>query len=133
MILVFLAASNLRGQNNTTTAGRQQDLNYVSTTLPQLAVNFFAQLDRGTYSQAVAALQCSVSSATDAEFYTGLTQLVALPGDMHTFLGVSAAFAYGDLPLGLVWLEDGLFVALAVSNYAQTIGTQIVAVNGMPI
>src|SRR5580704_11077941 len=76
LVLAFAAAAALA--QSTTTAGRQQDLNYIANTLPSLAPNFFFQLDRTIYQNAVAALQARISSATDAEFYVGIEQLVAL-------------------------------------------------------
>jgi uncharacterized protein (TIGR03437 family) len=131
--LALFATMAAHAQLVSTTAGRQQDLNYVANQLPQVDVNFFSQLDRGTYQQAVAALQAKISTATDPEFYVGLAQLVAMSNDMHTSLTPGTPFAYGFLPLSLVWLEDGLFVVSASPIYAQTIGTQVAAVNGMPI
>ena len=130
-VLLVLAAASVYAQSVTTTAGRQRDLDYIANTLPQLDHNFFDQLDRGTYQQAVASLQARVTTATDAEFYVGLEQLVAMSKDMHTNLNL--AYGYGLLPLSLYWFEDGLFVTAAAPEYAKTIGMQLIAVNGMPI
>jgi uncharacterized protein (TIGR03437 family) len=130
-LLLVLAAAVPCAQSVTPPAGRQQDLNYIANTLPQLDRNFFYQLDPGTYQQAVGALQARITTATDAEFYVGLQQLVAMSNDPHTNLNL--AYVYGLLPLSLYWFEDGLFVTAAAPEYAKTIGTQLIAVNGMPI
>src|SRR5215471_3636656 len=114
LVLTLAAAAALA--QSTTTAGRQQDLNYIANTLPSLAPNFFFQLDRTVYQNAVAALQARISSATDAEFYVGLEQLVALSRDMHT--GLSIPFNYGYLSLSLYWFDDGLFVTSSAPEYS---------------
>jgi hypothetical protein len=76
--LALFATMVAHAQFVTTTAGRQQDVNYVANELPHVDVNFFSQVDRGTYQQAVAALQAKISTATDPEFYVGLAKLVAM-------------------------------------------------------
>src|SRR5450432_2459500 len=67
-------------------ADRQQDLNFIANQLPVLNPNFFFQLDRAQFQQAVANLSAKLATATDAEFYTGLAQVVAMAGDAHTTL-----------------------------------------------
>jgi hypothetical protein len=47
--LTLFGIATAHAQLVTTTAGRQQDLNFVANQLPQLDVNFFYQLDQGTY------------------------------------------------------------------------------------
>lgn len=131
--ILVLSSISAYAQLVTTTAGRQQDLNYIANTLPQLDVNFYATLNRSAYQQAVSALQAKITSATDPEFYVGLSQLVAMSGDMHTNLTPGAVFGYPSLPLSFRWLDDGLFVTAASPGNEQLIGTQVVAVNGMPI
>src|ERR1700679_3487837 len=131
--ILLLAVSEASAQN-TTVAGRTQDLNFVANQLPLLHVNFFYQLSPATYQQAAAALGARIGTATDPEFYVGLEQLIALAGDMHTTMSPEDVFYnYGYLPLAFVWLEDGLFVTTTAPEYSQALATQVVAVNGMPI
>jgi uncharacterized protein (TIGR03437 family) len=119
------------------TAARQQDLTYISTQLPKLHPNFFFQLDPAQFQQAVSALNAKVSTATDAEFYVGLAQLVAMAGDAHTSLSlqgsVSPSLGFLTLPLTFIWLDDGVFVTGAAPAYSRAIGNRLVAVAGMPI
>ena len=63
MVVVVFAMAAAHAQS-TTTAGRQQDLDYVANTLPQLDHNFFYQLGSSNYRQAVAALQARITTAT---------------------------------------------------------------------
>lgn len=130
--VLLLVVSDALAQ--TSLAGRTQDLDFVQYFLPGMHADFFYQLNPATYYQAASALQTRIGSATDAEFYMGLAQLIAMAGDMHTTIDPEDYFyGYGSLPLTLRWLDDGLFVTAAAPEYSQTLGTQIVAVNGMPI
>ncbi|SPE39466.1 conserved exported hypothetical protein [Candidatus Sulfopaludibacter sp. SbA3] len=116
------------------TASRTEDLNYVVNIVAKADKFFFATLDPTQFQQAAAALTAKVPTATDAEFYVGLAQLVAMAGDMHTqiFLGTGNT-PFLQFPLDLRWLDDGVFVVGAGSAYLNTLGTQIVAVEGMPV
>ena len=57
---------------------RTQDLSFVATQLPSLDPNFFSQLSRTEFQQAVNNLQANLGTLTDAQFYVGLAQLVAM-------------------------------------------------------
>src|SRR5215831_11875309 len=89
--------------------GRRQDLDFVANRLPALHPNFFAQVSRESYQQAVSAVDATLNSASDAQFYVGIAQLVAMAGDGHTSLNYSGA-PFQILPLRLRWLDDGIFV-----------------------
>jgi hypothetical protein len=99
--------------------------------------NFFFQLDPAQFQQAVDALSAKISAATDAEFYVGLAQLVAMAGDGHTSLflfGIrGAAISFPTIPMTFRWLDDGIFVTAAATPYTRALGTQLVAVGGTPI
>jgi uncharacterized protein (TIGR03437 family) len=136
-VAAFIWGAAILCAQATNTQARQQDLNYVSTQLPKLAPNFFAQLSPADFNNAASSLQSKLASLTDAEFYTGLGQLVAMAGDAHTFLdfeGAAAAGAgFGSFPLTFRWLDDGIFVTGASGAYSMALGTQLVAVGGAPI
>ena len=116
---------------------RLQDLNFLATQLPKLHANFFFQLNPADYSAAASQLGAQVSTLTDAQFYVGLAQLVAMAGDAHTFvsLGGSAAAKAGfqTFPLEFRWLDDGVFVTGAAVSYSRALGTQLVRVGDFPI
>ena len=114
-------------------ASRTQDLSFVATQLPKLAPNFFSNLSRADYQQAVNNLQAALGTMTDAQFYVGLAQLVAMPGDAHTFLYLGSAPGAQTLPLHLRWLDDGVFVTSAGPEYTAALGARIVAIGGLPL
>ena len=130
-VLYALTTLLLKGQ--TSTPSRTQDLNFVATQLPSLDPNFFSNLSPSAFQQAVNNLQANLGTLTDAQFYVGLAQLVAMPGDAHTYLYLSNAPGFQTLPLHLRWLDDGVFVTSAGPEYTAALGTRIIAVGNSPI
>jgi hypothetical protein len=120
-----------------TAAARLKDLNVVATQVPKLDPNFFVHLDRAQFQQAVDNLQAGVSSLSDAEFYVGLAQLMAMSRDAHTSLILhddgAATFGFLQYSLAFRWLDDGVFVTAAAAPYSQALGARLVAVGGVPI
>ena len=137
LLSLFAGGAILLSAQTVNMQARQQDLNYVSMQLPKLAPNFFSQLKPVDFNTAVGSLQGKLSSLTDAEFYAGLAQLLALAGDAHTFLDLDGAAAvsagFESFPLVFRWLDDGIFVTGASADYSRALGTQLVAIGGMPI
>jgi uncharacterized protein (TIGR03437 family) len=133
---LLFAFTPLLAQSVPNTA-RSQDLSYVATQLPKLDPFFFVQLSVADFNRAVSALQSQIPTLTDAQFYVGLAQLVAMAGDAHTYvdLVVSAGSTLGfqSFPLFFRWLDDGIFVTGASADYSQAIGTRVIAVGGTPI
>jgi uncharacterized protein (TIGR03437 family) len=137
-ILSFtLLCTALLNAQQVSTARRQQDLDFISNQLPHLHPNFFFQLDPSKFQQATNALSAKLATATDAEFYAGLGQLVALAGDAHTSLAftgsAAAAIGFQFFPMQFRWLDDGIFVSGAASAYSRALGAQLIAVGGMSI
>jgi hypothetical protein len=110
---------------------RMQDLSFVATQLPKLDPNFFSNVSRAEYQQAVSSLQANLGTLTDAQFYVGLAQLVAMPGDAHTYLYLNNAPGFRTLPLHLRWLDDGVFVTSAGPEYIRALGTRLIGIGGL--
>ena len=127
-VLALIACEGAFAQNVGVTA-RQQDLNFVANQLPVLNPNYFFQLDRAQFQRALANLSAKLSTTTDAEFYAGLAQVVAMAGDAHTVLylngSYAAALGFKTLPLSFLWLDDGVFVTDALQPYARAVGARI--------
>jgi uncharacterized protein (TIGR03437 family) len=131
--LLVLALTALTVHAQSSVESRQMDLNYVANQLPQVAPNFFANLSRATFQQAVNNLQTNLATLTDAEFFVNLAQLVAMPGDAHTYLYLGEMPGTQTFPFHLRWLDDGVFVTSAGPEYLETLGARIVAIAGVPI
>jgi uncharacterized protein (TIGR03437 family) len=114
-------------------SSRTQDLDFVATHLPQLDPNVYAAVDQAVFQQAVNQVRASMDTMTDAQFYVALAKLVAMPGDPHTYLYLGLAPGWQTLPFHLRWLDDGVFVTSAGPEYLRSLGTRVVAINGMPI
>jgi uncharacterized protein (TIGR03437 family) len=112
---------------------RTQDLNFVASQLPSLDPNFFSSVDQTAFHQTVGNLQANIATLTDAQFYVGLAQLVAMPQDAHTYLYLGNAPGFQTLPLHLRWLADGVFVTSAGPEYAVALGTRLIAIGGSSI
>ena len=116
---------------------RLADLDYVTTQVPKLHLNFFYQLNAADFNNAAKDLQSRIPTLSDPEFYVGLAELVAMAGDEHTYLyldGPAAARAgFVQLPLLFRWLDDGVFVTGASAEYSMAVGTQVVRVGNSTI
>ena len=132
-LVLLLAFTALSLDAQTSLESRQMDLNYVANQLPKIARNFFAALSPSDYQNAVSNVQANLATLTDAQFFVDLAQLVAMPGDAHTYLYLSAAPGMQTFPFHLRWLDDGVFVTSAAPEYLPTLGTRIVAIAGVPI
>jgi uncharacterized protein (TIGR03437 family) len=132
LLLALLQALFLEAQS-ASVIGRMQDLNFVATQLPKLDANFFAQLSPAAFQQAVNTLQTNIATLTDAQFYVGLAQLVAMAGEPHTSLYLYNAPGFQQLPLHLRWLDDGVFVTSAGPEYTRALGARLVGVGDYSI
>ena len=130
LAIALFSALSAQGQQ-TTAAARLQDLNVIATQVPKLDPNFFVNLDRTQFQQAVDNLQAGVSSLSDAEFYVGLAQLMAMSRDTHTALilhdDAAATFGFLQVSLAFRWLDDGVFVTAAADPYSQALGARLVS------
>jgi len=133
LIPCLLLAAPFFAQNQSHQQVLQADLDYVTNQLPKLHVNFFYQLSPAVYNQAASLLGSQIPNLTDAEFYVGLQELVALAGDEHTSLYLNQASGFQQFPLQFQWLDDGVFVTAAASGYAQALGAQLIEVGDTPI
>jgi uncharacterized protein (TIGR03437 family) len=134
LLTILMLAANAFGDP---AAGRQADLDFVANQLPTLHPDFFGQLDPAQYRQAVANIQSNIGTLTDAEFYVQLAALVAMAGDPHTYLHLSdlaaATAGFQQFPFHVHSFDDGWFVSGTATNYARALGTQLIAIGGMPI
>jgi len=131
LLVCHLEAQSARDQ------ARLQDLNFLTTQLPKLHASFFFQLNPADYNAAAGQLGNQVSTLSDAQFYVGLAQLVAMAGDAHTYLSLSnsaaAKLGFLSFPLQFRWLDDGVFVTGAADTYSRALGAQLVQVGDFSI
>src|SRR5579872_688385 len=136
LVLFVLGGPNLLA-DDARDQRRLADLDYVGTQVPKLHVNFFYQLNPADFSNAVQNLQARIPTLSDAEFYVGLAQLVAMAGDEHTSLYLDGPAAdkagFVQFPILFRWLDDGVFVTGASAEYSRAVGTKLVRIGASSI
>ena len=133
VLLLFALAPLIVEAQTSSVNSRTQDLNFIATQLPALDPFFFSQLSQSDFQQAVNSLQANIATLTDAQFYVGLAQLVAMAGDPHTNLYLYDAPGFQILPLHLRWLDDGVFVTSAGPEYTSALGARITGIGNYSI
>jgi len=112
----------------------RQDLQYLATELPARHINFYATLKPADFTAAVNSLNQSIPTLTDAEVIVGMARITAMVGDAHTSLSLrQSATGFRAFPLGMTWMEDGLYVTTASSVSARALGTKLVQIGDTPI
>ena len=132
-LLLFVLTALLADAQTSSVESRTQDLSFIATQLPTLDPFFFSQLSQSDFQRAVNSLQANIATLTDAQFYVGLAQLVAMAGDPHTNLYLYDAPGSQILPLHLRWLDDGVFVTSAGTEYTSALGARIVGIGNYSI
>ncbi|MBN2080937.1 hypothetical protein JW859_01895 [bacterium] len=110
-------------------AAWREDLEFLAAELPARHIDFFAQLERADWEEAVAELDSELDGLSEPEIVMRLMYLVAMAGDSHTALDVSQA-GFHAFPLQLYWFEDGLWVMTAPQEHADIIGWRLVDIDG---
>lgn len=86
-------------------------------------------MSRADFDRAVADLDARIPDLTDPEVMVGLQRIVAMAGDGHT----SITLPFRQLPVGLRWFKDGLFVTAAPAGDTRAIGSRVVRIGEMDI
>ena len=112
---------------------RLAELDFISTRLPKLHVNFFYQLNPADFKAAAQTLGAQIPDLSDQQFAVRLAQLVAMAGDEHTYLNLASIPGLQTHPIGFRWLDDGLFVSSAAPEYSQALRAQLIKIGDTPI
>lgn len=130
---ILLLATALAAQDRD--ARWRQDLQYLATELPARHINLYANMKQADFTAAVTSLNQAIPTLTDAEVMVGMAKIAAMTGDAHTSLFLlQTATGFRSFPLGMVWMEDGLFVTRASSSVsARALGTKLVQIGDTPI
>lgn len=112
----------------TKTGRMRQDLNYMVDNLARLHIDAFHSISKDAFLAAADKLDHDIDSLTDQQFAVRMKQLVVMIGDGHTTVIDSVLFNR-TLPLLFGQFSDGVFVVAASTEYADLIGTELIAVN----
>lgn len=96
-------------------------------------VDPFRTCPRERFDAAVAALRARLPSLDWSRTLVEFARLAAMLGDPHTVLGVERFGRFRQLPVRMLFLDDGAFVAAATAEHRDLLGARIVAVDATPI
>src|SRR5712692_11402303 len=100
----------------------RDDLQFLATELPRRHVNFFANVTRPDFNQAVSDLNQAIPDQTDPEVIVGLARIVAMARDAHTNLALpQGAARFAQVGLRLMWFQEGLYVTSAATGFARAL------------
>lgn len=71
---------------------------------------------------------------SDEQIMIGICKLIALSPNAHTrFYLFRVRTILNNLPVGISWFDDKLYITAAPKNYSRLLGAQITAINAIPI
>lgn len=110
------------------------DLDYLAQELPKQHCNLFAKQSKANFLMGIEAIKAASGQLTDLHIALKAQQLVAGMGDSHTSLSVYQWLKKDQtLPLGILWLSDGLYIAQTTKNYEPLLGCRLLSINETPI
>ncbi|HEY3813046.1 MAG TPA: hypothetical protein VGL66_07450 [Caulobacteraceae bacterium] len=127
----------------------RQDLHVLAAQIEKVHPRPFHQVTRSDFEAAVAKLDASIPSMSDAEIEVAFARLVAMLGEGHsrlTFAGLPDPMsdvpqidpvkddhlAFHRLPLKLYDFSDGVFVTETTPALKDFIGAEVLAIDGHP-
>lgn len=116
----------------TVTEARLQDIEYLTTlTKYDRAFSDQAKLD---FAETLETLGKTADTMSDAEFYLGLAEAVALGDNGHTNISYRPQYSeFNTIGARLYAFSDGVYVVGAAPDKVDTIGRRVDAIDGTPI
>lgn len=114
--------------------GWAADLEYLASELPAKHCNLFAKYDKDKFEAAIGTIKASAGEAGDFATALKTQQLIAKLGDSHTMLYFHQLLNRQEmLPLGLLWVSDGLYVIQTTDENKELLGHRLTAVGQAPV
>lgn len=111
-----------------------EDLDYLAKELPEKHYDLFAMRSEKEFSDGIDAIKAAAEGLTDIRVALKTQQLIARFGDSHTRLDFSPMIDKNKmLPLGVMWLKDGLYIVKTATDYKDILGCRLTAINEVPI
>jgi len=107
------------------------DLDSLATGLVARHRDAFHEVSPAQFDAAVARLHERIPRLSGTETLVGFEVITALIGDGHTY--IETDHHYRRFPLELFWYDDQLRVVKPVTDMPRVLGSQLVAVNGVPV
>ena len=119
---------------NLTSAQWREDLNFMASEMKRRHKNLYHTITQQQFDAAVAELDRAIPSLKRNEIIVGMMRIAAMVGDGHTRVDPrkDPNFGFRSLPLRLYTFDDGLYVRAAAPAYANLVGAEVTAFNGVP-
>lgn len=113
----------------------QRDLDSLACWLPRLHYNFFTVRSREDFEKGIENWKHQGNNGlSDLQMALKLQQWIATFGDLHTNLNFVPLLDRNRLlPLGLKWMDDGLYIVTAPVGKEDMLGCRLMELNGTPI
>ena len=96
--------------------------------------NFFTARSKGEFVSGIEAIKAESERLTDFQVALKTQQLIARFGDSHAMLQFFQLIDQTQiLPLGTLWVSDGLYITKTTPENKEILGLRIVAINDTPI
>lgn len=134
-LLTVFAPRPAAGQTTLPADAWREDLRLLAERLPEVHANAFHTLSEVEFEAAITALDARIPALEEHEIVVELMRIGAMIGDGHTALRLH----YDDgpifrrYPIGLMWLEDGVYLTAAEATDASAIGGRLVRIDGTDI
>jgi hypothetical protein len=97
-------------------------------------VDAFGSRSREAFLADAEALKLRLASMSVPQRLVALAQLVATIGDQHSSIALDRLVRQAQLlPITLLWLDDGLFIAGAEQGRGDLLGREVTTIGGRPI
>jgi len=107
-----------------------EDVNLLSSELPQKHKNLFFQKSKEDFFKEIASLKANIESLNDYEIKLQIAKIVASIRDAHTSVPLQVNLF---LPLELYWFSDGIYVISTLPQYNDLLYCKIIKVNNIVI
>ncbi len=112
--------------------GWRSDVAFFAREVKRLAYAPFAEVPEQDFDAAVARLAEDVPNLSDFQILAGLLRLLRPFGDGHAFAIPDQAKPGLGLPVKFFLFPEGLFVTAATDAYRETVGAQVLSIDGRP-
>lgn len=135
LLLLLCIPIFLFGQRKHSVAEWQSDLRYLEHKLAQRHANLFHSLSAQEWHQGIADLIEKLDSIPEPELIVRLSELIVRVKDAHTYLhiGYQEHWDFKMLPIELDYFADGIFIVAAGRSLQELIGSQLLAINEVPL
>jgi hypothetical protein len=106
------------------------DITYLAGRLPHVHVDGLTGTTSAAWRSAATRLAAQVPRLTNGQLIAGMARLVAMLHDDETQLMLPPSPVY---PFGAQWVGAGLYLIAVPATDRQLLGSQLVAVDGLPI